>query len=272
MRRGTDTDSTITHTRGGSAANVAVAAAESGAMVRFLGHVGEDARGDVLIESLTSHGIDSRVTKGGSTGTVVVLVHPDGERSFLTDRGSATDLVLADVSALDDVRWLHVPGYSFAEGHTAMSCHRLVGEAVERSIPISVSTSSIRSLEEYGQPEFLDLIEAISPTLLVANLEEAMFLVGEELSFPNTAWSVITRGSGPTTITHSSGESRSVSPPHLEAADTTGAGDAFTGGLIAALLKGRKPLAAVRDGHSLAARAVQATGAQLAPADTEAAP
>ena len=153
----TDTPIEIVHRRGGSAANVAVAAARS-VDVRFVGQVGDDRRGDDLINDLRSAGVEPVVVRGGTTGTVVALVDATGERSFLTDRGAATQLAFVDPHVLDGVTWLHVPGYSFSLGPLADVCHRLVGDAVERDVPVSVSTSSVSALVDFGRYEFLELL------------------------------------------------------------------------------------------------------------------
>src|SRR5688572_17833675 len=91
--RGTDTTARISRHRGGSAANVAVAAAAASRekRARFVGHVGADDLGDRLLAELAAAGVDLAVTRGGHTGSIVVLVDPDGERTMLTDRGASPD-------------------------------------------------------------------------------------------------------------------------------------------------------------------------------------
>jgi sugar/nucleoside kinase (ribokinase family) len=89
----TDTDAVIERRHGGSAANVAVTAARITGGSRFLGQVGHDARGVMLLTELAAEGVDvSAVRRAGRTGSIVVLVDAGGERSFLTDPGSARDL------------------------------------------------------------------------------------------------------------------------------------------------------------------------------------
>lgn len=272
LHRGSDTPSRVTHTRGGSAANVAVAVARCGQPSRFIGQVGGDDRGRQLVAELRAEGVDAAVREDGSTGTIVVLVDAGGERSFLTDRGASTQLSVFDSALLDDATWVHVPGYSFMSGPLADTCHRLLGEAVERKIPISLSTSSESALLDFGRQEFLSLIDAVRPTLVVANRDEARFLLRDQQRFPSTTWTVVTQGHRPTVITHANGEFRRIAPPTVDAVDTTGAGDAFTGGFIAAMLDGRTAIEAVEEGHRLAARTLQEPGAHLAPTPPEESP
>ena len=153
-QRGTDTTARIDHLRGGSAANVALAAAASGGRGRFVGQVGDDERGRWLIDQLRKAGVETMVVERGTTGTIVVLVDSSGERSFLTDRGAAAHLATVPDGALDDVDILHIPAYSLTSGGLAETCHQLIGEAVDRAIPISISTSSVAALAEFGREQF----------------------------------------------------------------------------------------------------------------------
>jgi sugar/nucleoside kinase (ribokinase family) len=268
LHRGSDTPARITHARGGSAANVAVAVAHSGFASTFVGQVGDDARGHTLVSELEAEGVTTRVRHLGTTGTIVVLVDADGERSFLSDRGASTDLSIVDDDLLDGVDWLHIPGYSFTAGALSETCHTLIGEAVERSIPISMSTSSESALIEFGRHEFLELIRAVQPTLVVANRDEARFLLRDHQQFPATTWTVVTSGHRPTVITHSNGEQRRITPPPVDATDSTGAGDAFTGGFITSMLLGETAIEAVEAGHRLAALTLQEPGARLLSSST----
>src|SRR5690606_15725897 len=79
QRRGTDNPAVVTRSRGGSAANVAARAATR-TPSRFVGRVGDDPAGVLLVEALDAAGVDVRVQRGGRTGSVVVIVDPgDGE-------------------------------------------------------------------------------------------------------------------------------------------------------------------------------------------------
>ena len=94
-RHGTDNPAVIHRTRGGSAANVAAfarAAAPAAVPARFIGCVGADPAGDVLCAELAGRGVDVRVQRRGRTGTIVVLVDGDGERTMYPDRAAAAEL------------------------------------------------------------------------------------------------------------------------------------------------------------------------------------
>ena len=111
--------------------------------------------GERLTAALSAAGVDVRIERGATgsrTGTVVVLVAPDGERTMLTDRGSALDLAVVDDRWLDDVDVLHLPSYSLTAGCLARTAIELARRAKARQALLSVDASSIATLEEFGQP------------------------------------------------------------------------------------------------------------------------
>ena len=251
-------------TPGGSAANVAAAATAAGGVGRYVGCVGADAAGDGLLQSLTDRHVEQSVVRVGSTGTIVVIVDATGERSFLTDRGSATQLAALPAGALDDVDVLHIPAYSFVEGPLAETSEHAVGVAVERGIPISISTSSVTALRQYGREPFLELLEAIGPHYLIANQPEFAFLAQGGLPIPGVGATIITHGGGTAVVRRPDRPEIRVPTREVAALDTTGAGDAFAGGFLVARAGGESFEDAVGAGHVLAAKTLGSTGAELA--------
>ncbi len=262
-QRGTDTPARIEHVRGGSAANVAVAAVSAGGQGRFIGQVGDDDRGRLLIESLDALGVETMVTERGISGSIVVLVDGKGERSFLTDRAAAAHLSTVPKGALDGVDLLHVPAYSLVSGSLADTCHQLIGEAVDRDIPVSISTSSVSALAEFGRARFLDLIKQLRPELVIANRDEASYLLQGHPWFTHAAATVITAGARPARFVRPDGSDIRVAPAEIEARDTTGSGDAFTGAFLVAYVDGSQPEEALAAGHALARRTLAIAGPGL---------
>ena len=131
---------------------------------------------------------------------------------------------------------------------------------MERDIPVSISTSSTAALVAFGRLEFLELIAAIEPRVVVANRPEAHYLLGTEEAFPATTFSVITDGPNPTRVHGPAGGLRGTPDEVAEVVDTTGAGDAFAGGFVSALMDGLDELAALDRGHASAAVVVQRVG------------
>ena len=262
-QRGTDTPASIEYHRGGSAANVAVAVAASGVEARFVGQVGDDPAGDLLVRTLESLEVDAKVVRGGTSGTIVVLVDHTGERSFLSDRGAALRLASIPNGSLDGVDWLHVPAYSLTVGALADTSQDMIGEAVDRGIPISISTSSVSVLDEFGRERFLDLVKAVQPELVLANRAEASFMLQGHPWFRHARATVVTASELPARFVRPDGTEVRAAPEPVEITDSTGAGDAFTGAFLAAYSRGESPEDALLAGHALARRTLKEPGARL---------
>jgi len=255
IQHGADTLATIATRRGGSAANVAVRAAQLGACSRFLGRVGTDAIGTALIDELSAEGVDmSAVQRGGSTGTIVALVDPDGERSMLTDRRACVDLTSPDPVWLDGVDILHVPFYSLVLAPLADSARTLIEWSHDRGIAISIDASSASLIEQFGVDRTLALLRRLAPDVLLANEDE-----GRVLRLHSTldhALTVIKRGPRPALLHLPDGTGVEVPAIAVERiVDTTGAGDAFAAGFLAHPAGAvADPIGACGAGHASAAQ------------------
>ncbi len=265
-QRGTDTPVRVHRVRGGSAANVCAGAVAAGGRGRFVGQVGDDHEGEVLAASLEEHGVDTRLAVHGTTGTIVVLVDTSGERSFLTDRGTAVHFSHVAPDVLDDVDVLHVPLYSLLTGALAESTHQLIGEALDRSIPVTISTSSVSALREFGRKEFLSLVKNVEPSLVFANLPEAKYALQGHPWFVGAGATVVSAGSRAARFTKPDGSDHRREPGPVDALDTTGAGDAFTAGFLVAWCRGGTPQDWLDAGHRLAGSSLSRPGAALSPA------
>lgn len=260
VEEGTDTPARISSHRGGSAANVAAGVAREGVASRFIGRVGADVVGDALIGELRANGVETCVQRGGSTGTVVALVDGVGERSMLTDRGAATDLAEVDEAWLDDVAVLHVPAYSLTVEPLASTTRALVAAARRRGAAISVDTSSRSELVRVGVARFQELLAELCPEVLFASADEAR-TIGLDGPHEAVGLVVVTHGAGPTEL-FGDGVRASVAVPEPPAVvDSTGAGDAFAAGFLAARVRGADAHEATLAGHRAAGHVVATVGA-----------
>lgn len=226
-----DTDARITRRRGGSAANVAAAAAGLGGS-RFVGQVGDDAAGDRVIAELAADGVDVQfVHRSGRTATIVVLVDEVGERTMLVDRGSARALTGADRAWLDGADALHLTLYSLLDEPIATTSRDAARLAHGLGVAVSIDVSSVALIEEVGATAVRNLIVSLQPTIVFANADEATALCLDEPL--GRAATIVKRGHDPCVIRQPGADPVHVPALRLDrSVDTTGAGDAFAAGVL----------------------------------------
>ena len=262
-----DTEAEIDRQPGGSAANVAAWLGHAGADVVFVGRVGaQDVRRHTA--ALAAYGVDARLApdEHRRTAAIVLLVDPAGERTMYVDRGANAGLVPSDVpdAGWQDTGWLHLTGYTFFDPAVRPTARHLVERAVALGVQVSVDPSSSAFLRA-ADGAFLGWVEGAS--LVTPNLEEAIVLTGrsapEEAARALLAYVpevVVTCGRDGVLWTSRSSGPLWVGAISTEIIDTTGAGDAFCAGLLAARARGAGLTEQLGAGVRLAAEAASRLG------------
>jgi sugar/nucleoside kinase (ribokinase family) len=202
---------------GGQAANVAAWAAAVGAEATFVGRVGADPAGELVLAALTERGVTHRGPVAGRTG-VVVSIASSGDRTMASDRGNAPDLAPHDLEpAWFDCDVLHVSGYALAREPIAFAASAAADHARSHGAVVSLDVSAWTLVDD----RFRARIAALAPELVFATEREQ-----EAMGALDARW-VVKRGARGLRVD-------GVDHPavDVDVVDTTGAGDALAAGFL----------------------------------------
>jgi ribokinase len=244
-------------TPGGKGANQAIAAARAGGACTFLGAIGSDAFGVTINARLTASGVDTTHvrTSYGSSGVAVIMVDRAGENAILVSPGANSTFV--------DLRDTERDVITAAD---VMVC--------QQEIPTETVTAAAQVARAAGTRVVLNAAPAreLSPELLAAvdllvvNEGEAAAITGSAEPDLDGLLAVVSRvvltlGGDGAWYADREGRSERVPAFRVAVADTTAAGDAFTGALAVAWGEGRDLVEAVRWASAAGAACVRTVGA-----------
>ncbi len=268
---GSDTPAAVALYGGGSAANTAAWLVVAGLPATFFGRVGDDELGRAALAELARAGVDSAVSvdPDRSTGVCIVLVDVDGERTMVPSAGANAGLGEIEFPArlLGSGSMVHVSGYALFTPGSRPAALAAIARARAAGCPISVDAASTAPLAQAGVQRFLAWIGR--DLLVFANQDEARLLTGAD---PSAAARLLGRQCGEAIVKCGadaavwSDGTHVLEVPVSEASvvDSTGAGDAFAAGVLAARAAGSDVATSLRAGHALAARAIGQLGARPA--------
>jgi len=231
---------------GGSAANTTVAFSALGGQAFYACRVGNDDLGDIYLKGLNEAGIytTTKSVSEGVTGTCMVLVSDDSERTMHTYLGITAELSATqiDFDPLKTAKWLYIEGYLSTSdtARAAVKQAREIAKANQVKIALTLSDPAMVQYAREGLDELLD--DGVD--LIFCNQQEAMMYTGTETAEAaleqlkqKSKYIVITL-SAQGALIYDGNNAFSVPGRQVTAVDANGAGDAFAGSFLYALNAG----------------------------------
>jgi sugar/nucleoside kinase (ribokinase family) len=267
-------------TGGGSAGNTVVALAQLGGKAFYSCRVANDELGDFYTQDLLSHGVDTNLTRSkppeGQTGSCMVMVTPDAERSMSTFLGATADM---DATALQAHEIAHAKVY-YMEGYLAASPTGLDAAIKGRAIAKAAGVALATTLSDMSMINFcrsgLDAMVGNDLDFLFCNEEEAQVWCGTQdlqqicKQLGQQARTVCLTRSAKGSLVIEASLVTEVAAAKVKAVDTNGAGDMFAGAFLYAATHGYRNDQAAWLANQCAAKVVAQYGNRLNQSDMDA--
>jgi ribokinase len=252
---------------GGSAANTAVGLARLGCKVGYIGKVGCDREGDLLLQDFHAEGVDTAGTirtEQGKSGSVLGFVDKNGARALYIDSGVNDTIMLNEVNAryASRAQFLHLTSFV---GEKSFQTQKKLLDAISSSIKVSLDPGALyarkgfEALEPILRRTYVMMPNAIELELLTGKVD---YCKGADLMVGRGVKIVAVKlGSDGCYVTDGK-ERHLIEPVKVEVVDTTGAGDAFCAGFLYGLINEKSFLECGRLGNFVASRCVMKMGAR----------
>ena len=261
-------------TSGGSAANTCAAAAGLGARVAYLGRVAEDQLGAVFRHDIAAAGVHfptAPLVGGAPTARSMILVTPDGQRTMNTYLGACVAFGVAQVdeAAVADAAVTYMEGYLYDEPAAQAAFRHAAAVAHGAGRKVSLTLSDSFCVDRH-RAAFLDLVRGHIDILFANESEICALYECNDLADAiarvrgEVALAAITRA-GDGSIVVRGAETVEVAAEPTQLVDSTGAGDVYAAGFLAALTAGHGLAACGRLGSIAAAEIISHYGARLRP-------
>ena len=254
---------------GGSVANSIVGLSQLGNKVGFIGKVNEDELGDKYEEGLKKEKVEyfySKKKEDLPTGTCLILITPDSERTMCTFLGIAGKINEndVDINAVKNSEIIFLEGYLWDEGNPK----KAFDKAIQNSNKVAMSLSDLFCVERH-KPYFLDLVKN-KLNITFANEQEILSLLDtknfdEVVSFAKELEKliVITRGEKGSIAINKDEVVEYEIQKNLKIVDLTGAGDLFAAGFLHGYVNNLSIKESLQKGTEMSARVIQKIGARL---------
>jgi sugar/nucleoside kinase (ribokinase family) len=254
---------------GGSIANSIVGLSQLGNKVGFIGKVNDDDLGQKYEDGLKKENVDyiySKKKENLPTGTCLILITPDSERTMCTFLGTAGKINEGDVdiNSVKNSEIIFLEGYLWDEGDPKSAFDK----AIQNSNKVAMSLSDLFCVERHKQ-HFLDLVRhKIDVTF--ANEQEITSLIeaknfDEVISFCHQLGKmiVITRGEKGSIAINKNEIIECESNRDLKIVDLTGAGDLFAAGFLHGYINNLTISESLEKGTKMSTKVIQQIGARL---------
>ena len=254
---------------GGSVANSIVGLSQLGDKVGFIGKVSDDDLGSKYEEGLKKENVTffySKKKEAIPTGTCLILITPDSERTMVTFLGTAGKIDENDIdsNAIKNSEILFLEGYLWDEGKPKKAFEKAINSANK----VAMSLSDLFCVERH-KTHFLELVKN-KLDITFANEQEIMSLIDtknfdEVISFAKQIDKliVVTRGNKGALAINKNEIVECPAKKNLKIKDLTGAGDLFAGGFLHGLINNKSNEESLETGTEMSSKVIQIIGARL---------
>ena len=254
---------------GGSVANSIVGLSQLGNKVGFIGKISDDDLGNKYEEGLKKENVKYFYSKKKEvipTGTCLILITPDSERTMVTFLGTAGKINENDIdaNAVKNSEILFLEGYLWDEGEPKKAFEK----AINNSNKVAMSLSDLFCVERH-KPHFLDLVKN-KLDITFANEQEIISLIDvkkfeDVIDFAKkiNRLLVITRGDKGAVAINNNEVTECSAKKNLKIKDLTGAGDLFAAGFLHGHINKKSIKESLETGTDMSSKVIQIIGARL---------
>ena len=254
---------------GGSVANSIVGLSQLGNNVGFIGKISDDELGKKYEDGLKKENVEYFYLKKKEevpTGTCLILITPDSERTMVTFLGTAGKIGENDIdtNAIKKSEILFLEGYLWDEGEP----RKAFDKAINYANKVAMSLSDLFCVERHKK-HFLNLVKQ-KLDITFANEQEIMSLIDTknfddviQFSKEIKKLIIITRGSKGALAVNNEEVFECSAQKDLKIIDLTGAGDLFASGFLDSHVKGKKLNECLQNGTKMSSKIIQVIGARL---------
>ncbi len=255
---------------GGSAANTMIGLAHVGCRAAYAGKVGEDIYGAFYADDMHRIGVDFSVPFGHeSTGTCIVLVTPDAQRTMFTHLGISAALTSDDIdeAAIRRAQWVYIEGYLWDSPGPRAASIKAMEVAKRHGVKVAYTFSDPfcvnRARDDFAAftRDYVDLVfcneheaHAFAQTDCTETALQKIIALGTSVA--------LTQGAKGSVIVQN-GARHQIAPVLVDPIDTTGAGDLYAAGVLAGFCQQQSIDAAGAFGAALASQIITVRGARL---------